>query len=223
MPRFRNAFGLSAALALTVPLLAGGPTLAQSNPSTASSDNTSSSPVKLGNKAPNGGLMKTHDDWRASSVVGATVYNDQGDSIGTVNDLLLSSDGAVQSAIISVGGFLGIGSKLVEVPFKNIKFAPSKSNPASGSKEATQANAPPTSLPATAPANSAGTAGTTGVPAPANGTTAPSVPATGLGAANNTGPVATSGSPQLPASQEYSLVLPGATKASLTSDPTFHY
>ena len=174
--------------------------------------------------------MKTHDEWRASGLVGATVYNDQGNSIGTVSDLLVSSDGSVQNAVLSVGGFLGIGSKLVEVPFNTIKFAPSALNPESGSKQATQSNIPTTAMSATAPAGSAGTAGTTGVAAAANGAgTAPaSAPTTGLGATTNTGPGATTGATaqsegMQPASHEYSLVLPDATKASLTSDPAFSY
>ena len=174
--------------------------------------------------------MKTHGNWRASSLVGATVYDDQGNSIGTVNDLLVSSDGSTQNVVLSVGGFLGIGSKLVQVPFNTIKFAPSASNPESGSKQATQASAPATPLPATGPAGSVGTAGTTGVAAAGNGAGAApaSVPAAGLGATASTGPSATAGATaqgggMQPASHEYSLVLQGATKASLTSDPAFSY
>ncbi len=176
--------------------------------------------MKLGKEAPNGGLLKTRSDWRASGLVGATVYNDQGNSIGTIDNLLVASDGSVQNVIISVGGFLGIGSKLVKVPFKNIKFVPSKVNPASGSKESARLNAPATTLPATAPADSAGTAGTTGVSAPANGV-APSAP--GLAAGTTAVSRTASGHAAMVASHQYSLTLPGATKASLTSDPAFHY
>ena len=225
MARLRGTFGLSATIALSAVLFSSVPALAQSSaPSSSSSGASSIGTMKLGDKAPSGGLMKTHDDWRASGLVGATVYNDQGNSIGTVNDLLVSSDGSVQNVVISVGGFLGIGSKLVELPFKNIKFAPSVSNPASGSKEATQANAPSTATSATAPANSA--AGTTGIAAAGNG--AGAAPASGLAAPTSTGPGGTPGATAqgagtMPASHEYSLVLPGATKASLTSDPAFSY
>jgi hypothetical protein len=49
--------------------------------------------MTLGDQAPNGSLTKTYDDWRSSELVGATVYNAQGSSIGTVNNLLISSDG----------------------------------------------------------------------------------------------------------------------------------
>ena len=39
---------------------------------------------------------------------------------------LLSDDGKISDAVISVGGFLGIGSKLVSIPFGQIKFEESQ-------------------------------------------------------------------------------------------------
>ena len=60
---------------------------------------------------------------RASKVVGASVYNDQNQSIGSVDDVLMSdSDHKAGTAVISVGGFLGMGSKLVTVPFDQLKI-----------------------------------------------------------------------------------------------------
>jgi sporulation protein YlmC with PRC-barrel domain len=60
---------------------------------------------------------------RASKVVGASVYNDQNQSIGSVDDVLMSdSDHKAGTAVISVGGFLGMGSKLVSVPFDQLKI-----------------------------------------------------------------------------------------------------
>jgi sporulation protein YlmC with PRC-barrel domain len=63
------------------------------------------------------------DEVRASKLVGATVYNDQNQSVGTVDDILLAHDSKQPDrAIISVGGFLGIGSKLVEVSYDRLKL-----------------------------------------------------------------------------------------------------
>jgi sporulation protein YlmC with PRC-barrel domain len=62
----------------------------------------------------NGGL-------RASRVIGASVTNDHNDTIGTVDDLMLTQDNKVALAVISVGGFLGIGSKLVAVPYDQLQ------------------------------------------------------------------------------------------------------
>jgi sporulation protein YlmC with PRC-barrel domain len=60
---------------------------------------------------------------RASKVVGASVYNDQNQSVGSIDDVLMSdSDHKAATAVISVGGFLGMGSKLVSVPFDQLKI-----------------------------------------------------------------------------------------------------
>ncbi len=63
------------------------------------------------------------DEVRASKLVGSTVYNDQNQSVGTVDDILLAHDSKQPDrAVISVGGFLGIGSKLVEVDYDRLKL-----------------------------------------------------------------------------------------------------
>jgi hypothetical protein len=46
-------------------------------------------------------------DWRASKVVGLSVYNDNNQSIGSINDLLTDKSGNIKAAVIGVGGFLG--------------------------------------------------------------------------------------------------------------------
>jgi sporulation protein YlmC with PRC-barrel domain len=64
---------------------------------------------------------------RASKLVGASVYDDQNQSIGSINDVLLSdADRKAGTVVISVGGFLGIDSKLVSVPFNEIKIQDNK-------------------------------------------------------------------------------------------------
>ena len=61
---------------------------------------------------------------RASKLIGSKVYT--GDtSIGQIEDVLVSLDHATVTAVIlSVGGFLGIGDKLVAVPVKQIRVGP---------------------------------------------------------------------------------------------------
>ena len=68
------------------------------------------------------GLPSFHGDWRASKVVGLNVYNDNNQSIGSINDLLMDKSGNIKAAVISVGGFLGVGEHLVAVPFEKVKF-----------------------------------------------------------------------------------------------------
>ena len=64
-----------------------------------------------------------HGDWRASKVVGLNVYNEKNENVGSINDLLMDKSGSIKAAVISVGGFLGMGAKLVALPFDKVKFS----------------------------------------------------------------------------------------------------
>ena len=61
-------------------------------------------------------------NWRASKLVGLSVYNDSNESLGSINDLLTDKSGNIKAVVIGVGGFLGVGEHLVAVPFDKIKF-----------------------------------------------------------------------------------------------------
>lgn len=61
-------------------------------------------------------------DWRTSKVVGLSVYNDNNESIGSINDLLTDRNGNIKAVVLGVGGFLGMGAHLVAVPYDKIKF-----------------------------------------------------------------------------------------------------
>ena len=54
---------------------------------------------------------------RTSKIVGAAVFNGANQQVGTVDDLIMDHDDRVVLGVISVGGFLGVGGKLVAVPF----------------------------------------------------------------------------------------------------------
>ncbi len=58
---------------------------------------------------------------RAGKIIGEAVQNEHDDRVGTVDDLILSPESKVTMAIVSVGGFLGMGSKLVAVPWTQLK------------------------------------------------------------------------------------------------------
>lgn len=61
---------------------------------------------------PNNTLLST------SSLSGDNVVNATGESIGSIKDLMLDTDGGrVAYAVLSFGGFLGLGDKLFAVPF----------------------------------------------------------------------------------------------------------
>jgi len=54
---------------------------------------------------------------RASHVIGKTIRGADDENIGTIDDLLLPQGGGQPVAILSVGGFLGIGARRVAVPY----------------------------------------------------------------------------------------------------------
>jgi PRC-barrel domain len=54
--------------------------------------------------------------WRASAIMGATVYNDAGEDIGELEDMIITTEGTVPYAVVSVGGFLGMDAHHVVVP-----------------------------------------------------------------------------------------------------------
>jgi sporulation protein YlmC with PRC-barrel domain len=56
----------------------------------------------------------------ADQLVGASVYDAVGDSVGNVNDLTLNGDAEVVEVLVDVGGFLGIGSHTVALPVENV-------------------------------------------------------------------------------------------------------
>jgi sporulation protein YlmC with PRC-barrel domain len=60
--------------------------------------------------------------WRASKMVGLSVYNDSNESLGSINDLLTDKSGDIKAVVIGVGGFLGVGEHLVAVPLDKVKF-----------------------------------------------------------------------------------------------------
>lgn len=60
------------------------------------------------------------DEWRSSKLVGLSVYNQANEKVGDINDLILGADGKISNAVIGVGGFLGMGEKLVAVQFSDL-------------------------------------------------------------------------------------------------------
>jgi hypothetical protein len=61
--------------------------------------------------------VKLENGTRASKMIGAAVFNDQNQQVGTVDDLILDQSDKAVLAVISVGGFLGVGGKLVAVKY----------------------------------------------------------------------------------------------------------
>jgi len=80
-------------------------------------------------------VQKLAAGYRASKVIGGSVVNDADETIGKIDDLLVSSDGKQPYAVLSIGGFLGIGTHLVVIPYETLKFADKKIMLPGGTKE----------------------------------------------------------------------------------------
>ena len=90
----------------------------------AQSPSTSSDTTK---KAPTTTMSDTSSsfqgNWRASKLVGLSVYNEKNESVGSINDMLTDKNGKIVAVVIGVGGFLGVGEHLVAIPFDKVKFS----------------------------------------------------------------------------------------------------
>jgi hypothetical protein len=64
--------------------------------------------------------------YRTSKVVGSTVVNEANETVGTIDDLIVTANEKVPFAVLSVGGFLGMGSKYVVVPFSSLQVQDKK-------------------------------------------------------------------------------------------------
>src|ERR1700759_550830 len=77
--------------------------------------------------------------YRSSKIVGSSVVNDANQTVGTVDDILITPTGQAPYVIISVGGFLGMGTKYVALPFTALKIVDKKVTLPGGTKDALQA------------------------------------------------------------------------------------
>jgi sporulation protein YlmC with PRC-barrel domain len=91
-------------------------TVAFAQTPTTSTDRANAAPTALTDSSLQG-------TWRASKMVGLSVYNDNNESVGSINDFLTDKNGSIKAVVIGVGGFLGVGEHLVAIPFEKIKFA----------------------------------------------------------------------------------------------------
>ncbi|MDB5410167.1 MAG: uncharacterized protein JWL84_5079 [Rhodospirillales bacterium] len=61
--------------------------------------------------------------YRVSALIGSDVINDRKESVGTVDDLIMSgTDDRIQFAVLQIGGFLGLGGLLVAVEFGALRL-----------------------------------------------------------------------------------------------------
>jgi len=58
----------------------------------------------------------------AEALIGKTVKNTTNENVGKIDDVYVDASGSVKLVVVSVGGFLGVGSKTVAVPWTDLKF-----------------------------------------------------------------------------------------------------
>jgi hypothetical protein len=68
-------------------------------------------------------VQKVAAGYRASKVIGSSVLNGANETIGKIDDLLVTRDGKEPYAVLSIGGFLGMGTHFVVVRYDSLKFA----------------------------------------------------------------------------------------------------
>jgi sporulation protein YlmC with PRC-barrel domain len=59
--------------------------------------------------------------YRASKLQDKPVFNERGERVGEVDDMIIAKDGKT-FAVVQVGGFLGVGKKLVAVPYESLQL-----------------------------------------------------------------------------------------------------
>lgn len=147
-------------------------------------------PAAPATEAPAAPVVKA-DGFLATNLIGETVYNGTGDdaeNIGSVNDVVIGSNGSIESVVIGVGGFLGLGEKNVAMNYGDIKWAEKDGDRwivVNATKDQLQAQAefdrrpydPTPAANTTAMAPAPATTDTTTAPAPSDTAAAPTPPA----------------------------------------------
>jgi PRC-barrel domain len=130
-PMLKITFTLLMAASIAYPAMAQTPAPPANRSATSmgipAPRDTSGNPSGSGNTTPstNNTAMTDNGGMRASEIIGSPVYNDHDEKIGSIDDLVIGSDQTL-SAVVSVGGFLGMGSKMVQVPFNKLEFGNTK-------------------------------------------------------------------------------------------------
>lgn len=86
-------------------------------PAAADTDRTETSAIDR-----SGMTEVTAGDISADTLIGTTVYGAGDENVGSIADVIMSTDGQVDAVTVDVGGFLGIGAKRVALDLDNLAF-----------------------------------------------------------------------------------------------------
>jgi hypothetical protein len=107
--------------------------MSPSTPNQASPSSSSMSPSSSDTSAKSsaGGMnvvaAQKPDEWLASKFKGTDVLGPDNQKVGDVSDILFTKDGKIDAFIISVGGFLGVGTKDVALAPTSFQVVPGDS------------------------------------------------------------------------------------------------
>ncbi|MEJ8296344.1 PRC-barrel domain-containing protein [Delftia tsuruhatensis] len=73
------------------------------------------------------------------SVLGKSVYNEEGKTVGKIDDVIVAPDKAVSYAIVGAGGFLGMGKHDVAIPVNQFRVENNKITLPGATKDALKA------------------------------------------------------------------------------------
>jgi sporulation protein YlmC with PRC-barrel domain len=117
-------FSLVLASSVALPVIAQTPSAG--NATTAPATRETRTPAATTSPSQRNTVLTDRGEVRASKLIGAAVYNDRDEKVGSVDDLVLGKDNKADDVIVSVGGFLGMGNKLVSVPYTQLKLGDTK-------------------------------------------------------------------------------------------------
>ncbi|MDB4966293.1 MAG: photosystem reaction center subunit [Myxococcales bacterium] len=75
-------------------------------------------------------------------LIGKQVYNDKGEKIGSIDDVILSPDKSASFTIIGTGGFVGLGRHDLAIPFGQLEVTNNRIVLPNATKEALKALPP---------------------------------------------------------------------------------
>jgi sporulation protein YlmC with PRC-barrel domain len=104
----------------------GGRTSGAANDSTNDNDATAAAdtaPNMGGGESGSQFVSIPSNDELSSNLVGLDVYNNSNQDIGQIKDIAMNRQGRAQAYIVSVGGFLGVGTHYVAVNPQDVKVA----------------------------------------------------------------------------------------------------
>lgn len=107
----------STAIAAGFAMALGAGALAQTSPPSVPQQETSAQPGTA-----NVLVVQHESEVTSGELIGMPVFSRDGATVGKISQLLIDKDQKVTGAVLSVGGFLGIGTKSVAVPWETLQF-----------------------------------------------------------------------------------------------------